>query len=147
MKNLLRFFLSPTLIGIGGCFAAFQIGPARRLRGDTNRALPAPANALMGENMFRRSFLQFVTMAGVSGLAPLAAVAASAGETVSWRVKGFSCITCATGLDTLLSREKGIISSRSTYPEGRVTVRFHQDQTTRPAIMAFIAELGFTVEA
>jgi copper chaperone CopZ len=96
--------------------------------------------------MFRRRFLQLITMASVGGLAPLEAVSAAATQTVMYRVKGFTCITCATGLDTLLSQQKGIASSKSTYPEGKVTVAFDPNQTTGPAIVAFITELGFTVQ-
>jgi copper chaperone CopZ len=96
--------------------------------------------------MFRRRFLQLVTMASVGGLAPLEAVSTAATQTVMYRVKGFTCITCATGLDTLLSQQKGIASSKSTYPEGKVTVDFDPNQITGQAIVAFITELGFTVQ-
>jgi len=96
--------------------------------------------------MFRRRFLQLVTMASVGGLAPLEAVTAAATQTVMYRVKGFTCITCSTGLDTLLSQQKGIASSKSTYPEGKVTVAFDPNRITGQAIVAFITELGFTVQ-
>jgi Cu+-exporting ATPase len=96
--------------------------------------------------MFRRRFLQLVTMASVSGLAPLEAATAAATRTVIYRVMGFTCITCATGLDTLLSQQKGIASSKSSYPDGKVTVAFDPNRTTEQAIVAFIAELGFTVQ-
>jgi copper chaperone CopZ len=46
----------------------------------------------------------------------------------------------------MLSRQKGIASSQSTYPEGKVTVAFHPNQTTEQAIVAFITDLGFTVK-
>jgi copper chaperone CopZ len=95
--------------------------------------------------MFRRRFLQMMTMASVSSLAPLEAMAAETGQTVTYLVKGFSCITCATGLDTMLGQQRGILSSNSTYPEGKVTVRFNAGQTTAQAIVSFITELGFTV--
>ena len=96
--------------------------------------------------MFRRRFLQLVTMASVGGLAPLEGTAAAASKTVTYYVKGFSCVTCATGLDTMLSQQKGITSSKSTYPEGKVTVGFDPHQITGQAIVAFIADLGFRVE-
>jgi copper chaperone CopZ len=95
--------------------------------------------------MFRRRFLQIVTMASVGGLAPLEAMSAGAGKTVVYFVQGFSCITCATGLDTLLGQQKGVTSSKSTYPEGKVTVAFDPRQITEQAIVAFITGLGFTV--
>jgi copper chaperone CopZ len=96
--------------------------------------------------MFRRRFLQLVTMASVGGIAPLEAVSAAATRTVIYQVKGFTCITCATGLDTLLSQQKGVVSSKSTYPEGQATVAFDPSRTTEQAIVAFITELGFTVQ-
>ncbi|MGC2403104.1 MAG: heavy metal-associated domain-containing protein [Acidobacteriaceae bacterium] len=95
--------------------------------------------------MFRRQFLQLLTAAGVSSLAPLEAMAAS--KTVIYTVKGFSCITCATGLDTMLGRQKGVSSSRSTYPEGKVTVVFDPGEISPQAIVQFITGLGFTVGA
>ena len=93
--------------------------------------------------MFRRRFLQLLTMASVSGLAPLEAVSAT--STAIYQVKGFTCITCATGLDTLLGQQKGIASSKSTYPEGKATVTFDPKQTSEQAIVTFITDLGFTV--
>ena len=96
--------------------------------------------------MFRRRFLQLVTMATVGGLAPLESVSAAAARTVIYQVKGFTCITCATGLDTLLSQQKGVVSSKSTYPEGKVTVSFDPGQITEQAIVAFITDLGFAVQ-
>ncbi len=94
--------------------------------------------------MFRRRFLQMITIASVGSLTPLEAVLAETGQTVTYLVKGFSCITCATGLDTMLGQQRGILSSKSTYPEGKVTVRFNPGQTTAQAIVSFITELGFT---
>jgi copper chaperone CopZ len=96
--------------------------------------------------MFRRRFLQLVTMASVSGITPLEAISAAATKTVIYHVKGFTCITCATGLDTLLSQQKGVASSKSTYPEGKVTVAFDPRQMTEQAIVTFITDLGFTVQ-
>jgi copper chaperone CopZ len=97
--------------------------------------------------MFRRRFLQFIPLAAALGLAPLKAVATAKSEVVTYHVKGFSCVTCATGLDTMLSRQKGIASSKSTYPEGIVKVAFDPEEVSKKQIAAFIAELGFTVEA
>jgi copper chaperone CopZ len=97
--------------------------------------------------MFRRRFLQFVPLAITVGLAPLKAVAKGKSEAVTYRVKGFSCVTCATGLDTMLGQQTGIASSKSTYPQGIVKVVFDPEEISKHQIAAFIAELGFTVEA
>jgi copper chaperone CopZ len=108
-----------------------------------------PAQQVPGKEitqMFRRRFLQLVTMASVGTLAPIEGMSAGASKTVTYLVKGFSCITCATGLDTMLGQQKGITSSKSTYPQGKVTVGFDPHHVTEQAIVAFITDLGFTVQ-
>jgi copper chaperone CopZ len=45
----------------------------------------------------------------------------------------------------MLSQQKGIASSKSTYPEGKVMVRFDPSQITEQAILSFITDLGFAV--
>lgn len=95
--------------------------------------------------MIRRRFLQLVALSGAGALAPLAVMEAAETKTITYMVKGFTCPTCAVGLDTLLGRQKGVVSSSSTYPEGKVTVRFHPTVVTDAAIKGFIAEMGFTV--
>jgi Cu+-exporting ATPase len=94
--------------------------------------------------MFRRRFLQFLAFSGAGALA-LEAKGTGTARTVVYQVKGFSCITCAVGLDTLLSKQKGILTSKSTYPEGRVTVKFDRDAIEEKSIEGFIAEMGFIV--
>ena len=96
--------------------------------------------------MLRRKFFKVVTMATTGALAPLEAIAAEAKKVVSFQVRGFSCVTCATGLDTMLRQEKGIASSSSTYPEGIATIGFDPEQTTEQAIKEFIAGLGFSID-
>jgi copper chaperone CopZ len=95
--------------------------------------------------MLRRKFFQVMTIA-TGALAPLEAIPATPKKIVTCHVHGFSCITCATGLDTMLRREKGITSSSSTYPEGVATIGFDPDQITEQQIKDFIASLGFTVD-
>jgi copper chaperone CopZ len=46
----------------------------------------------------------------------------------------------------MLHQQNGIMSSKSTYPEGKVTVRFNPDKITESALKAFIADMGFTVD-
>jgi copper chaperone CopZ len=95
--------------------------------------------------MFRRQFMQIVALTSVGALNPVESMAAGARATVIFQVKGFTCITCAVGLDTLLGKEKGIVSSRSTYPEGNVTVVFDPKESSEETIRKFIAEIGFSV--
>jgi copper chaperone len=96
--------------------------------------------------MLRRKFFQVMTIATTGALTPLEAIPAPPKKIVTYHVRGFSCVTCATGLDTLLSKQKGIASSSSTYPEAVATIGFDPDQISEPQIKDFISSLGFTVE-
>jgi copper chaperone CopZ len=95
--------------------------------------------------MFRRRFLQILAVSGAGALA-FEARGKGLPTTIVYQVKGFSCVTCAVGLDTLLGKQKGVLSSKSTYPGGKVTVHFDSDGIDDKSIRAFIAEMGFTVE-
>ena len=95
--------------------------------------------------MFRRRFLQFLAVSGAGTLA-FQARGNGLAKTVVYQVKGFSCVTCAVGLDATLSKKRGILSSHSTYPEGQVTVNFDADAINENSIRAFVAEMGFTIE-
>ncbi|MGH9530356.1 MAG: heavy-metal-associated domain-containing protein [Terriglobales bacterium] len=99
--------------------------------------------------MLRRQFVKLIAAAGTGGLASIAAADASksAGcQTVTYHVKGFSCITCAVGLDAMLKQQKGIVWSKSSYPDGTVIIKFDPKQVTGKSLKASIAEMGFTVE-
>ena len=96
--------------------------------------------------MFRRQFIQFIALSSVGALKPVEAIAAAGlRTTLVMHVKGFTCPTCAVGLDTLLSKERGIISSHSTYPEGKVTVVIDPKESSEDAVMKLIRDMGFTV--
>jgi len=99
--------------------------------------------------MIRRRFLQMAALSGASALAPLEAIATTAAnaaaKTAVFQVKGFSCPTCAVGLDTMFTRTKGIVSSHSTYPEGKVTVRFDPGVINEAQVRAVITDAGFTI--
>lgn len=96
--------------------------------------------------MFRRQFMHMVALSSVGALSPVESIAAAGPRTtLVLQVRGFTCITCAVGLDTMLGKERGIVSSRSTYPEGKVTVVFDPRESSEDAIRKFIAEMGFSV--
>jgi len=96
--------------------------------------------------MERRRFVQMMTLAGVGTVA--AAELAHAGETktVTYHVKGFTCVTCAVGLEAMLREQKGVKYVKATYPEARVTIRFDPGAVKEAALRGFISELGFTAE-
>jgi copper chaperone CopZ len=90
--------------------------------------------------MIRRTFIQRIA----GSLGAIEAAAASSTKTVTYRIEGFSCVTCAVGLDAMLRERKGIVRSKSSYPDRTATIEFNPDSVTEKQIEAFIAELGFT---
>lgn len=96
--------------------------------------------------MQRRRFVQMMTLAGVGTVA--AAELAHAGETrtVSYRVKGFTCVTCAVGLETMLREQKGVKWVKATYPEAQVTIKYDPVAVNEARLRGFISELGFSAE-
>ncbi len=108
--------------------------------------------------MIRRQFLKLATLSGATGLASFGAIEAlrdnpkdpsvEAKEmlTVTWQVRGFTCVACAVGLETLLRRERGVIAANATYPQGMVTIQYLPELVNENTLRSAIAELGFTAE-
>lgn len=107
--------------------------------------------------MIRRQFLKLATLTGATGLASfgtLNAIEKKAGSatrltvrTVDWHVAGFTCVTCAVGLETMLRQQKGVVSVVASYPKARVTIEFHPDLVTESSLRSFISDLGFTASS
>jgi anaerobic selenocysteine-containing dehydrogenase len=96
--------------------------------------------------MFRRQFIQFATLAGAGGLSAIGALAASEKKAVTYRIQGFSCITCAVGLDVMLERKKGVVKAESNYQDAKTTIIFHPHLVTEATLKASIAQMGFHAE-
>jgi copper chaperone CopZ len=96
--------------------------------------------------MFRRQFIQLATLAGAGGLSSIGAMATAEKRTVTFRIQGFSCITCAVGLDVMLERQKGVVKAESSYQEAKTTIVFHPGLVTEAALKASIADMGFRAE-
>jgi copper chaperone CopZ len=94
--------------------------------------------------MIRRKFLGLMTLAGFSTLATLKAANALEKKTVTYKISGFTCITCAVGLETLLQREKGIIiAAKASYPDAIATVTYDPKATSEASIVEAIESMGF----
>ena len=96
--------------------------------------------------MQRRRFVQMMTLAGAGSLVAVEAVHAGTTKSVSWRVKGFTCVTCAVGLETMLRQQKGVKWVKATYPEAQVVIQYDPSSVTEATLKEFISELGFSVE-
>ncbi len=95
--------------------------------------------------MFRRQFFQRMTSAGAAGIAVAGMTEAGQYRKVTYRVRGFTCVTCAVGLETMLRREKGIVHVEASYPKAMVTIEFDTAEFTEDSLRKFIAEMGFSV--
>jgi Cu+-exporting ATPase len=89
--------------------------------------------------MERRKFIQKVTC----GLAAMETATAAVHETATYQITGFTCVTCAVGLDTMLRDQKGVIKSKSSYPDKTAVIEFDSNVITETQIKTFIEELGF----
>ncbi|HYK36226.1 heavy-metal-associated domain-containing protein [Alloacidobacterium sp.] len=96
--------------------------------------------------MLRRRFIQFMTVAGAGGLATLGTLEAGDVKTVTYKIKGFTCITCAVGLETLLRQQKGVVWAKASYPDATATIRYQPATVSEGKLKAYIAEMGFTAE-
>lgn len=108
--------------------------------------------------MFRRQFIKLATLTGATGIASLGTLSAlekketgSALETretktVTWRVRGFTCVTCAVGLEAMLRQQKGVASAEASYPGASVTIQYHPETVSEAALRSFIEDIGFTTE-
>ena len=97
--------------------------------------------------MFRRNFIQRMAVGGAGGLAAIGAAGAGKKKGVTYRVKGFSCITCAVGLEVMLRQKKGVAQVQASYPKATVFIEFDPGLITEASLRGFIAEMGFSVEA
>lgn len=90
--------------------------------------------------MFRRQFINRLTMAAVVGPA-----SAMERKTVTYGVEGFSCVTCATGLEVMLRREKGVLRADASYPKAIVIIEFDPVSVNETSLKQYIADMGFRV--
>jgi hypothetical protein len=88
--------------------------------------------------MFRRQFIAGSAIAGGCAFG-------SAESTLVMHVSGFSCPTCAVGLETLLSKEAGVLRAAATYPEGNVTIVYRPETIAEPKLRNLIKSFGFGI--
>jgi Cu+-exporting ATPase len=100
--------------------------------------------------MDRRNFLRHVTTATAAGSAGLGIAAASASQpketrSVKWKVNGYTCITCAAGLEVMLKGMQGVTRVAASWPERNVIVGFDEHLISEKTLKDFIQVCGFTL--
>jgi copper chaperone CopZ len=97
--------------------------------------------------MFRRDFIQRLTIAaGAGSLASAETIVAAEGTLITFSVKGFSCVTCAVGLEVMLRQQKGVKRAKASYPDGTIAVRFDPGLITEGSLLEFIKGQGFMAD-
>jgi|SRR5580704_5292466 copper chaperone CopZ len=104
--------------------------------------------------MDRRKFLYHV-MAGMAGTTTTIALtetscntdarAARENRSIACQVKGFTCETCAVGLETMLLQQKGVTRASASYSDASVVIAFDGNLTSGKELREFIASCGFSV--
>jgi copper chaperone CopZ len=95
--------------------------------------------------MFRRHFIRRVTLGSAASLAAAGTASAKSGKSVLYQIKGFTCVTCAVGLETLLRREPGIERAEASYSKATVIIEFDPARVSEKRLKELISELGFSV--
>ena len=93
--------------------------------------------------MDRRKFFSRVTAATATTVALGAGHKPS--RTVNYTVRGFTCITCAVGLETMLRGLKGVSSAKASYPANKVAIEFDEQAIAEAKLKEFIVACGFLV--
>jgi copper chaperone CopZ len=93
--------------------------------------------------MIRRRFLGLATLAGVGGLVSMEGMDRAEQKTVTFHIAGFTCVTCAVGLETLLQKERGVVRAKASYPNNTATITYHPGLTTKSSLAEFIQTTGF----
>ena len=85
----------------------------------------------------------------MSGAAAVAAsdlsAAAKQMRSVNYNVKGFTCITCAVGLEVMLRGLKGVASAKARYPANKLAIKFDEQAIAEEKVRKFIGACGFSV--
>jgi len=97
--------------------------------------------------MERRRFLCRLTAAAAASLELGCGERAAMRGTrrVTYQVQGFTCITCAVGLEVMLRGLRGVAEATASYVENSVAIAFDEQMTTEDALKQFISVCGFSV--
>lgn len=86
--------------------------------------------------MNRRNFICQVTATGAD--------TARENRSVVYKIEGFTCVTCAVGLETMLRGLSGVTRAKAGYPERKVEIGFDGNLIAEKSLKDFIAARGFS---
>lgn len=94
--------------------------------------------------MNRRNFICQVTATGATAGFSAGAATEKENRSVVYKIEGFTCVTCAVGLEVMLRGLKGVVRASASYPERKVEIGFHAGLVTEKALKDFITACGFS---
>ena len=103
--------------------------------------------------MIRRQFIKLAALTATGSVASLATLEGIEKtqekecmecRNITWKIGGFTCVTCAIGLKVMLRSHKGVKSADASYPDATVTVEFDPEVVDESTLRSYIAGLGFT---
>lgn len=102
--------------------------------------------------MDRRKFISHLVAgaAGTTGGIALAKLTPHPKEvkqnrSVVYQVGGFTCMTCATGLEVTLLKHDGVAQVDASYPKAEVSIGFDRDRISEEELRQIIERCGFLV--
>jgi anaerobic selenocysteine-containing dehydrogenase len=102
--------------------------------------------------MDRRNFLRKLTAAGTAAATTAIAAGASAApvapketRSVTYNVRGFTCVTCSVGLEVMLRGLNGVTRANASYPAHNVVIGFDEHMTNEKTLKEFVTVCGFSV--
>jgi copper chaperone len=90
--------------------------------------------------MIRRQFLAGAAAAAIGTANPIEKTS------VIYHIKGFTCVPCAVGLETILRQRRGVLRVQASYPKASACIEFEPSLVTEKALKQYIAEMGFSVQ-
>lgn len=68
------------------------------------------------------------------------------GEIVTLNISGMHCPSCGMNIDGKLEDTKGIISSQTSYAQGKTLVEYDPNQIEKKEIVNKITQLGYSAQ-
>lgn len=65
------------------------------------------------------------------------------GETLSLKVQGMHCVSCAMNIDGALEDTSGVVSAETSYARSEVKICYQSEKITKEQLIKVIAEQGY----
>jgi len=98
--------------------------------------------------MDRRRFLSRLTAASAAVGLDVGCGERGAGLATSravYQVRGFTCVTCAVGLEVMLRGVRGVTEASANYAKSNVAIAFDEHMISEGELKKFVESCGFSL--